>query len=97
MLGTDTSQISAQITNIEYDGFWILTPDGEYFVAFEDYPDFRKATVAQIYNFRQLFDGYHWPDLDVDLKIDNLEHPERYPLQARPARRGAESRKTALE
>jgi hypothetical protein len=38
MLGTDTSQISAQITNIEHDGFWMLTPDGEYFVAFEDYP-----------------------------------------------------------
>ena len=63
MLGTDTSQINAQVTNIEHDGFWMLTPEGEYFVAFEDYPDFRNATVAQIYNFRQSFDGFHttWP------------------------------------
>lgn len=21
-----------------------------------------------------------WPDLDVDLEIDSLKHPERYPL-----------------
>lgn len=21
-----------------------------------------------------------WPDLDVDLEIDSLQHPERYPL-----------------
>jgi len=34
MPGTDASQISAQITNIEDNGFWMLTPDGEYFVAF---------------------------------------------------------------
>jgi hypothetical protein len=30
MLGTD----GAQITNIEHGGFWMLTPDEEYFVAF---------------------------------------------------------------
>jgi hypothetical protein len=23
----------------------------------------------------------HWPDLDVDLAIDSIEHPERYPLK----------------
>ena len=79
MLGTDTSQISAQVTNIEHDGFWMLTPDGEYFVAFEDYPDFRNATVAQIYNFRQSFDGFHWPDLDVYIELDALKHPDRFP------------------
>jgi hypothetical protein len=24
----------------------------------------------------------HWPDLDVDLHVDSIEHPERYPLVA---------------
>ena len=47
MFGTDASRISVQITNIEHDGFWILTPDGEYFVAFEDY---RSPKLAQIYS-----------------------------------------------
>jgi hypothetical protein len=79
MLGTGASQISVQITNIEQDGFWMLTPDGEYFFVYEDYPDFRNATVAQIYSFRQSLDGFHWPDLDVDIELDALKHPDRFP------------------
>ncbi|MEI6126634.1 MAG: DUF2442 domain-containing protein [Pseudomonadota bacterium] len=33
----------------------------------------------------QLLHGYHlyWPDLDVDLELDNLEFPERYPLKSK--------------
>ena len=23
----------------------------------------------------------HWPDFDVDLAVDSIEHPERYPLK----------------
>jgi hypothetical protein len=25
----------------------------------------------------------YWPDLDVDLEIDNLENPEKYPLKSK--------------
>ncbi len=25
-------------------------------------------------------ESIEWPDLDVDLKIESLRHPERYPL-----------------
>jgi len=25
-------------------------------------------------------DAIEWPDLDVDLEIDSLKHPDRYPL-----------------
>ena len=79
MLGTHISQTSVQVTNIEPDGFWLLTPGGEYFVAFEDYPDFHHATVAQIHNFRSAMEGWHWPDLDVDIEQDALKNPERFP------------------
>jgi len=79
MLGTNISQISLLVTNIEQDGFWLLTQDGEYFVAFEEYPDFYHATVAQIHNFRGDQDGCHWPELDIDIELDALKHPERFP------------------
>ena len=81
MIGTNTSQISAQVTNIEHDGFWLLVADGEYFVAFEDYPDFRDATIAQINNFKHLFDGFNWPDLDVDIELDALKTSRPVPAQ----------------
>jgi hypothetical protein len=37
-----------------------------------------------------LIHGYHlhWPDLDVDLEIDNLENPEKYPLKSKPVKTG---------
>jgi hypothetical protein len=28
-------------------------------------------------------DHLHWPDLDVDLSVNSIEHPERYPLKAK--------------
>ena len=67
------------VTNIEKDGFLLLTSEGEYFVSFADYPDFQNATVAQIHNFKSSPDGFHWPDLDIDIELDALKYPERYP------------------
>ena len=26
---------------------------------------------------------FHWPDIDVDLAVEMIEHPERVPLKAR--------------
>ncbi len=83
-LGTNISQTNIQVTNIEQDGFWLLTPEGEFFVAFEDYPDFYHATVAQIHHFRGEPDGFHWPDLDIDIELDALKHPERFPHKFKP-------------
>ena len=84
MPGTNISQTRVQVTNIEQDGFWLLTGEGEYFVAFEDYPDFYHATVAQIHHFQSALEGCHWPDLDIDIELDALKHPERFPRKFKP-------------
>jgi hypothetical protein len=56
----------------------------ELFLAFEEFPWFRDATIGQIMNV-ELPSAHHlyWPDLDVDLAIESIEHPERYPLVSR--------------
>jgi hypothetical protein len=85
MPGSNISQTETagqnQITSIEIDGFWLLTGEGEYFVSFEDYPEFREAPVKQIFNFDPSFDHFHWPDLDIDIELEALKHPERFPLK----------------
>ena len=80
MPGTNISQSNSQITSIEHDGFWILTTDGEFFVSFERYPAFELATINQIFNFRESFGDFHWDELDIDIELDALKHPEQYPL-----------------
>jgi hypothetical protein len=68
----------------------MLVGQREHFVPFKDFPWFRDATIAELTKV-ELPSSHHlyWPDLDVDLAIESLEHPERYPLvsRARPNRR----------
>ena len=84
MPGTATS--APEVTNIERRGFWILRDDQELFLTYEDFPWFLNATVRQILEVEQTHAGHlRWPLLDIDLTVDSIEHPERYPLKARSA------------
>ena len=41
----------------------------------------KDATVKSVLNVQMAGkNAIEWPDLDVDLEIDSLKHPERYPL-----------------
>lgn len=49
---------------------------------YEHFPWFKQAKVSEIYNVK-LLHGHHlrWEQLDIDLELESLEHPERYPLR----------------
>ena len=41
----------------------------------------KDASIRNVLNVRlEGRDAICWPDLDVDLEIESLRHPERYPL-----------------
>lgn len=75
--------ISVSVENITPFGIWLFVQGKEYFLRYQDYPYFQNQVLSSIQNV-QLLHGYHlyWPELDVDLEIDNLEHPEKYPLRS---------------
>lgn len=80
--GKDTS--ITEITNISEHGFWIFFNDHEYFLSFKDFPWFKDARVSEIVEVKLLNeDHFYWPKLDVDLELDNIKHPEKYPLIAK--------------
>ena len=72
---------TAEITNVSKHGFWLLIGDSERFVAFEHFPWFRQAPIDHLLNVT-LPSNHHlyWPDLDIDLAIESIDHPERFPL-----------------
>lgn len=84
-LGRNT--FPAEVTNVSAHGFWLFVGDRELFVAFEHFPWFRDASIRAITNV-QLPSAHHlyWPDLDIDLAVESIEHPETFPLvsQAQP-------------
>lgn len=84
------SILAVEVTNVSPHGFWLLVEQREHFVPFKDFPWFRDARIAELIKV-ELPSPHHlyWPDLDVDLAVESLEHPERYPLvsSARPNKR----------
>lgn len=91
--------ISVSVENITPFGVWLFVKSKEYFLSYEDYPWFKDQTLSTIQTV-QLLHGYHlyWPQLDVDLEIDNLEHPERYPLRyVKSPRAARRSRKRGVK
>ena len=81
MPGAGTS--TAEVTNISQHGFWMLIDGRELFLAFDEFPWFKQASVAAIVGLeRPSPEHFYWPDLDVDLVLDSIEHPERYPLKS---------------
>jgi len=72
---------AAELTNVSAHGMWLLVDAREVFLAFEAFPWLRDASIAQLARIeRPAPDHLRWPDLDVDLSIDSIDHPERYPL-----------------
>ena len=78
-LGRSTSPV--EVTNVSAHGFWLFVRARELFVPFEQFPWFRDASIRAITNV-QLPSPHHlyWPDLDIDLAVESIEYPEKYPL-----------------
>jgi len=56
----------------------------ELFVSFTDFPWFAEASVSKISRVeRPSEDHLYWPELDIDLSVRSIEHPEEFPLKAR--------------
>ena len=72
-LGENISDV--EVTNVSRHGLWLLVNDKEYFLPYEQYPWFQDARIREILNVRLEHEAHlYWPDLDVDLELDCLEH-----------------------
>ena len=81
ILENNTNAISASVLMINNQGIMISVAGNDYFLSYNRVPWLKDATVRNILNIKMLGkNAVEWPDLDVDLEVDSLKHPERYPL-----------------
>ncbi len=81
-LGEHTSAV--EVTHVSRHGVWLLASDRELFMPYDDFPWFKQAPIGKILNVEEPTPGhFYWPDLDVDLGVESIEHPERFPLKAK--------------
>lgn len=75
---------AVEVTNISSHGVWLLAADQELFMSYKDFPWFKDVPVGKVLNVEEPIPGhFHWPDLDVDLTSEIIEHPERFPLRSK--------------
>ena len=56
----------------------------ELFVPFENFPWFKDAPIAKLTNVERPKQHHlYWPDLDIDLAVESIRHPEKFPLVSR--------------
>ena len=83
--GKNTSAV--EVSHLGPEGFWLLVDERELFVPFKEFPWFQDARIREIMSVER--PGPHhlrWPDLDIDLAVESIEHPERFPLLSSPRR-----------
>ncbi len=81
-LGKNT--LSVEVTNISSHGIWLLVRDRELFIPYDKFPWFKDVPIGKILNVEEPSPGhFYWPELDVDLGIESIDYPERFPLKSK--------------
>jgi hypothetical protein len=75
------ARTSVEVLGITPHAVWLLVRGNELMLDFQRFPWFSRASIEDICEVT-LLHGYHlwWPRLDIDLHLDSIEHPERFPL-----------------
>ena len=76
-----TENTLVNVRSITSDGIFLSVLDCDYFLSYDKLPWFRNAKVSEVFDVKMLGEyGIRWDVLDIDLEIDSLKHPEKYPL-----------------
>lgn len=85
---------SVTVENITPLGLWLFVKESEYFLNYHDFPFFKDQSLRSIHNVELLHERHlYWPELNVDLEIDNLENPEKYPLKFKSSKKTSPTEK----
>ena len=76
-----TADTSVSVLMINAQGIMLSVCGNDYFLSYNRIPWMRDASISSVLNVKMSGrNAIAWPDLNVDLEIDSLKHPERYPL-----------------
>lgn len=89
-----------EVTNVSKHGLRLLINEKEVFLPLEKFPWFQDAPIGKVVHVELPSEQHlYWPELDVDLEVESVLDPERYPLVSRvhEAGEGDASAKQAVE
>ena len=70
-----------EVTAINRHGIWLRFDGRDRFLRYVSFPWFRHVPRRKVrWVTRPFAEHLRWPALDVDLELDSIDHPERYPI-----------------
>ena len=73
--------MSVSVLMINDKGIMLSVKGNDYFVSYNRIPGMKHACISDALDVKMSGrNSIEWTKLDVDLEIDSLKHPERYPL-----------------
>lgn len=80
-LNASSQNTSVNVLMINAQGIMLSVLGNDYFVSYNRMPWLRDARISDVLNVRMCgHSAIEWEALGVDLEIESLKHPERYPL-----------------
>ena len=74
---------ATEVTNVSNHGLWLWIGEREVFLSYDRFPWFKAAPVGHVLNVQRLNSEHlHWPDLDIDIHIESIDDPGKYPLSS---------------
>ena len=81
-LSPGKNTLAVEVTNISVHGVWLLAHGKELFMSYDDFPWFKDQPIKAVLNVEEQSPGhFYWPEIDIDLTEEIIEHPERFPLK----------------
>jgi hypothetical protein len=73
---------SVEVTRVSSRGIWLKIYDKKFFLSYYDFPWFKHKPVQAVMHVKEASPGnFYWPDINVNLGVNSIESPHRFPPQ----------------
>ena len=80
-LKSNSQDTSVSVLMINDKGIMLSVKGNDYFISYNRMPWIKNASIMDALNVQMSGrNAIEWPTLNIDLEIDSLKHPKRYPL-----------------
>ncbi len=77
-------EAKVEVTRVSGRGIWVQAHDRKFFLSYFDFPWFKDKPMLAVMHVEECSPGeFYWPLLDINLSLDTLQSPHRFPPQQR--------------
>lgn len=73
-----------EVVSINAHGISLLWQHETLFLPYTEFPWFQDQPESKVRRVTEVYPTHlYWPDMDIDLSVESIRNPERFPLKSR--------------